>query len=87
MARTKQEKKTLRDHMNDARNREWDKMSEKALARARKRGNSFAMMTVSTQANAEALVSRGWEILQAHGQQTIWDINQRYTLRKRVLGH
>lgn len=77
---------TFREALDQARERGYDKLEEKALKRARRRGHSLALIKVTGRQTAEAMVSRGWSLDQAHGQPTIFDINQTFTLHKKVLG-
>jgi hypothetical protein len=71
----------------DARAKQYDRLDEKALRKARKRGLHTATILATGRKEYEGLLNRGWTLVEAHGQQTIWDVVRRYEMTKRVLGH
>lgn len=72
--------------MDEARTKQLDKLDQKALDKARRRGLHTATILATGRKEYEGLLNRGWTLVEAHGQQTIWDVVRRYEMTKRVLG-
>jgi hypothetical protein len=77
----------FRQGMDEARTKSYDKLDQKALDKARRRGQSTATILATGRKEYEALLNRGWTLVAAQGLGDQFQIVRRFEMTKRVLGH